>query len=386
MNTEIKKRKVCVLSLNRAEYSRLYTVIRELQKKENVELQTVVLQTRYSNSKSLFERDGFPVTKEFHVDMKGRTPKEVSKLIGKALIEFTDIFSELNPDILIVLGDRYESLAAVAAATYLNIYMVHIQGGEVSGTIDEHTRHAITKFCHYHLPATEQSKIRIIKMGELSDNVVCVGCPGTDLLLETPKISFEELRYQLYKLSGQRDFLEKLIPGYVLVIQFPMTTELADAKAHIEETLNALKDLGRPIIILKPNPDAGGDIVSDCIEKFKEENDNVLVAKHFPPHLFVNLMRQASVMVGNSSAGIRETGYFGLPTINIGNRQIGRERTRNIIDVPNDAKLIRQEIEKQIEHGPYETESVYGDGTACKQIAEIVSTLDYSQIQKRISY
>lgn len=383
---ENRKRKVCILSLNRAEYSRLYTVIRELQKKENIELQTVVLQTRYSNSRSLFERDGLPITKEFHVDMKERTPTEVSKLIGKALVEFTNIFTELKPDILIVLGDRYESLAAVAAATYLNIFMVHIQGGEVSGTIDEHTRHAITKFCHFHLPATEQSKTRIIKMGELSDNVVCVGCPGTDLLLETPKISFEDLRYQLYKLSGQRDFLEKLIPGYILVVQFPMTTELNDVKSHIDETLSALKDIKRPIVILKPNPDAGGDIVSECIENFKRENKNVLVAKHFPPHLFVNLMRQASVMVGNSSAGIRETGYFGLPTINIGNRQVGRERTANIIDVPNDAKLIREEIERQIEHGRYETESVYGDGTACLKIAEIISSLDYSQIQKRITY
>jgi len=383
---ENKKTKVCILSLNRAEYSRLFTVIRELNKKDNIELQTVVLQTRYSNSKSLLERDGFSITKEFFIDIKYRTSEEVAKFIGKATVKFTDIFLELKPDILIILGDRYESLAAVTAATYLNIYMVHIQGGEVSGTIDEHTRHAITKFCHFHFPATEQSRERIIKLGEIPENVVCIGCPGTDLLLETPEFSFEELRYQLYKMSGQRDFLEKLTPDYLLVVQFPMTTELGDSQSQIEETLSALKGFKQPIVILKPNPDAGGDIVSRCIEKFGRENDNVLIAKHFPPYIFVNLMRQAKVMIGNSSAGIRETGYFGLPTINIGNRQVGRERTVNIIDIPNDAKLIEEEIKKQLEHGRYGTEQVYGDGTACKKIAEIIPTLDYSKIQKKIVY
>ena len=383
------KKKICVVNGKRGGFNALLPTMRAIDNDPSLELQVVLTDMHLSETfgKTIdYAKKFIDISKTVPLGQTGGSALERVDALGRGLSGMAKAFSELKPDLILILGDRSETLVAAFAALQLKIPVAHIQGGEVSGTIDEHTRHAITKFCHFHFPATEQSRERIIKLGEIPENVVCIGCPGTDLLLETPEFSFEELRYQLYKMSGQRDFLEKLTPDYLLVVQFPMTTELGDSQSQIEETLSALKGFKQPIVILKPNPDAGGDIVSRCIEKFGRENDNVLIAKHFPPYIFVNLMRQAKVMIGNSSAGIRETGYFGLPTINIGNRQVGRERTVNIIDIPNDAKLIEEEIKKQLEHGRYGTEQVYGDGTACKKIAEIIPTLDYSKIQKKIVY
>lgn len=385
-NTQ-KKRKICVLSLNRSEYSRIRSVIRALLEREDIELSMVVLNSKYANNKVLLEKDGFPIHRIVNISIDERSPYKTAKAIGEVVDKFAAVFNEEKPDMLLVLGDRYEALGAVTAASFQNIYIAHIQGGEVSGTLDEHTRHAITKLSHLHFPSTELSKERVIKMGELAENVYNVGCPGTDSLLASPEMSFEELRYEMYRHAGnRRDILEKLLPGFLLVLQFPVATEVEHAEFQIQETLKALARSDRTKVILTPTPDAGGDIVERELRAYAERDPKAMVLKHVPAELFANILRHASMMIGNSSAGIRETGYFGLPTLNIGSRQTGRERSSNVFDVPHDADIIAEMIAFHLAHGPYALEAVYGDGTAGKKIAEIVAVADITKIQKRLTY
>ncbi|KKQ40783.1 MAG: UDP-N-acetylglucosamine 2-epimerase [Microgenomates group bacterium GW2011_GWC1_37_8] len=382
-----KKRKICVLVLNRSEYSRLKPLIKVLISDDRIELSIVTLKSRYANNEILFKNDNLPLTHVINLDIKARELSEMPKAIGRLLEKFGDLFHRNKPDAVVIHGDRYEAIAAALAATFNNIYIAHLQGGEVTGTADEHIRHAITKLAHLHLTSTIEARNRIIKLGEPEESVINTGCPGVDLLLNTPAFSFLELRYELYKSANNRiEILEKFRDDYMLVMQSSVTTEDDKAEDQIIATLKALDNFKETKVIMLPNPDAGGDKIEREIKKFVSKRNDFIIFKHFPPELFVNLMRNTRVMVGNSSAGIRETGYFGVPTVNIGTRQIGRERSENIIDVGNDEKEITAAIRKQLEHGPYKPERIYGEGNAAAKIAEILSSVDFSKIQKQITY
>lgn len=387
MQVPREKRKVCVLSLNRSEYSRIRSVVRAIHERDDLELCMVVLNSKFANNKILLEKDGFPIARVVDISIDQRNPLKTAKTVGEVVDKFAGVFHEERPDILLVLGDRYEALGAVIAASFQNMFIAHIQGGEVTGTLDEHTRHAITKLSHFHFPNTELSAQRVIKLGEPAENVINVGCPGTDSLLEAPELTFEELRYELYKLAGnRREVSERLTPGFLLVSQFPVATEVDQAEFQIRETLKAISRLERSTLFLTPTPDAGGDIVERILREYEKEDPRAIVIKHVPSHLFVNLMRHASVMVGNSSGGIRETGYFGLPTVNIGTRQVGRERSSNIVDVEHDASRIEQAIREGISRGRYPIEQRYGTGNSGRAIAEILTKIDITRIQKRLAY
>lgn len=381
-----KKRKVCIVSLNRSEYSRIRSVMKALLAREDLETVVAVLHSKYANNSILLENDGIPVHHRVHLSIDERSPYKTSTAVGEAAMKFAEVFNDIKPDILVILGDRYEALGVVVAAVYMNIFIVHIQGGEVTGTLDEHTRHALTKLSHLHFPATKFSAERLIKMGEPAEMVIPAGCPGTDMVLAAPKMSFEELRYEIYKLTKRRDVLERLEPGFFLVLQFPVATEVHEAEHQIDTTIAALERFNRPKLILTPTPDAGGDIVERKLRAYAERDPRAVIVKHLPPELFVNAMRLSSVMIGNSSAGIRETGYFGTPTLNIGSRQEGRERSSNIMDVPHDTETIVEAIQKQVEHGPYPIEMIYGEGDTGTCIAEKVATIDFTKIQKRLTY
>lgn len=380
------KRKICIACLNRAEYSRLKTVLVGLSARPEIESQTVILKTRYSNNRILFEEDGFPITEEVELPLGERDLLNAARAVGQLTHRLAEVFSRLRPDILIILGDRYEALAAAVAASYLNLFIAHIQGGEITGTIDDHTRHAITKLSHCHFPATPQAAERIIRLGEKPESVHCVGCPGSDLLLGAPMLAFEDLRYKIYRLSHQSEVIEKFTPGFLLFFQFPVTTEFNLVGQQMAATLSAAGHFPQSKIILSSNPDAGGDAVMEAVTNFSRGRNDVLLFKHLPSELFINLMRQAAVMVGNSSAGIRETGYFGLPTVNVGSRQNGRERTRNIIDAPNDELALVEAIKTQLDRGRYPVEQLYGAGRAGEKIVERLLLVDYRQIQKKMNY
>lgn len=375
-----------IVSLNRSEYSRIRSVVKALLARKDLDTKIAVLHSKFSNNSILFEDEGIPIDYKVDISIEERSPANTAVTVGEVTSKFAKIFQKEKPEILVILGDRYEALGVVIAAAFQNIFIAHIQGGEVTGTHDEHTRHAVTKLSHLHFPATKLASERVVKMGENPKMVVTVGCPGTDMLLKSPKLSFKEFRNELYKITNRSEILEKLEPEFLLVLQFPVPTEIEDAEKQIVETLKALREFPHSKLILTPIPDAGGDIVEKAVREYEKQDSKTIVVKHLPPDLFINAMRLSKVMVGNSSAGIRETGYFAVPTVNIGSRQTGREQSLNITNVEHDKEKIVLAIKKQLEHPGYAVEMVYGEGNAGEKIAEIVATVDCSKIQKRLSY
>jgi UDP-hydrolysing UDP-N-acetyl-D-glucosamine 2-epimerase len=261
-----------------------------------------------------------------------------------------EVIGQIQPDVVLLPTDRYEMLAIASVAAIANVPIAHIQGGELSGTIDESVRHAVSKLAHIHFPATRVSADRLIRMGENPEHVHVVGCPGTDLLL----------RVDASKPPG---FPKE---PYVLVLLHPVTTEWENSAEQLRHLSQSLFALDMPIVWIGPNHDAGSMGVAD--------------AKVWPffrstvPHAdFVRLMANAAVMVGNSSAGIREACYFGTPVVDIGSRQQGRERGGNVLHADWNTKAIRWAIDIQIRHGRYKPERLFGDGTAGKQIAKVLA-------------
>jgi len=383
-------RKICVVTNSRADYSRFKTLLESLKKRKDVELQLFVigahLLSTYGNTVKEIERDGFTVTYKMHTEIEGRVPVTMAKSTGAAVAELANAFYNFKPDVVVVHGDRYEALAAAIAASLMNITVAHIQGGEVSGTIDEHLRHAITKLSHLHFPSTKLAAKRIIAMGEVAKNVYVSGCPASDILLRAPKLSFEELRNKILPMVRKEEWKATFTKDFILFLYHPVTTEIDSLNTHIKETLSALGEFPHSLVILWPNIDAGSGYIVPALKDFdRKEGARVGLFDNFSLDLYANMMRHARVIVGNSSSGIREACYFGTPVVNIGSRQEGRERTKNIIDVGHDKKAIVAAIKKQLVKGTYKPEYRFGDGTAGERIAKVLATAKLPNIQKRIT-
>jgi UDP-hydrolysing UDP-N-acetyl-D-glucosamine 2-epimerase len=392
MNNSGKKRRICAVTSNRADYVKLKPVLDILNRDPEVDLSVVVcgshLLRNYDNTVELIRADGFPIAQTIYMEVDGRVPATMAKSAGLGTMEFATAFHNLKPEIAILHGDRFETLAAAIAASLMNIFIVHIEGGEVSGTIDEHIRHAVTKLAHFHFPATRRAYENIIKLGEQPPAVQCVGCPGIDHLLKTRSMSLAEVENTIQTKYIKENKKLDLQKGFILCIQHPVTTEYHQSASQIKETLAALAKANLPVIMLWPNIDAGADDISQMIRLFivKPENRHVTVGRNFSPDLFFNILRHAGVLVGNSSVGMREAGYFGVPVVNIGTRQKGRERGRNVIDVNYHSEEIFAAMQTQLKHGPYEPEQLYGDGRASEKICRIIKSLDHSKIQKQLYY
>ena len=354
-----------------------------------LELQLVVsasaLLDRYGTAVNFIERDGFqPVAKVFNV-LEGENLTAMAKTTGLGILELSTVFNNLSPDAVVTVADRFETMATAIAASYMNIPLVHVQGGEVTGNIDEKVRHSITKLADVHLVASADAADRVKKMGEIEDSVYVTGCPSIDLakqILENPKLDFDP--FIKYGGVGKEINLDD---GYIVVMQHPVTTEFKLARNQINETLYALNDLDIPALLFWPNVDAGSDGTSNGIRSFREleENNNIHYFKNMEPVDFLRLLYNGKCLVGNSSAGIRECEYMGVPVVNIGSRQTGRARGRNVLDVEYDRELIKSAIQKQVGAGRYSSEYIYGDGEAGKQIAELLSHIPLS-FHKRITY
>ncbi len=380
------------MTSNRSDYVKLRSVLRALQKAPDVELLLVAtgshLLRNYDTTIDLISRDGFPVAYKAYIEMDGRLPVTMAKSTAMGVNELATAFNNLNPDMVVLHGDRYEALAGAVAASLMNIFTVHIEGGEVSGTIDEHIRHAITKLSHFHFPTVEYARENIIRLGEHASTVMNVGCPGVDELLATKQIPLSEVEKII-----NRDFVKEaqkvtLLNGFILCVQHPVTTEHGEASEQIKATLEALKKTDLPVVLLWPNIDAGADELSQAMRlfKLKPSTDKFHIFRNFPPDIFFNLLRTASVMVGNSSSGIREAAYFGTPVVNVGTRQSGRKCGANVETVGYSTKEIQEAISRQLTHGRYAPEYLYGNGGAGEKIATVLQSLDISSIQKHLSY
>ncbi len=382
-------RKVCVVIGSRANYSSIKSVMCAVKAHADLELQLIVgasaVLDRFGAVVDVIERDGFRVDARVNIIIEGESPSTMAKSTGLALLELPTLFDVLKPDIVVSVGDRFETMATAVAAAYMNIPVAHTMGGEVTGTIDESIRHAVSKLAHIHFPANRHAAERIIRMGEDPGSVHVVGCPRIDLVADIVARD-GDLDTTWLDAEGVGGHIDVTQP-FLLVSQHPITTEYGLGERQIAETLLALLDLEMPAIVLWPNVDAGSEDVSRGMRKFREKHHapHIRFYKNFPVEMFVRLMRRSACLVGNSSAPIREGAFLGTPAVNIGTRQQGRERGANVVDVPHERGAIADAVRRQVAHGRYASEHIYGDGHAGARIADILATQTL-QVQKRISY
>ncbi|MFX1391957.1 MAG: UDP-N-acetylglucosamine 2-epimerase [Promethearchaeota archaeon] len=386
------KRKICIFLGSRANYSSLKSVMHHIKLSEKLKLILIVgasaILDKYGEVNKLVEQDGFHVDDKLYMIIEGETPETMAKSTGLGIIELSGIFMRYQPDFTLLVGDRFEMLAAAIASSYNNIPIAHTMGGELSGSIDESIRHAITKLAHVHFPANELAKDRILQMGEDEKFVFNFGCPRIDIVKEILEKSPNKNKINEYiRTKGVGDIFD-IDDGFILLSQHPVTTEYGYGKQQISETLKAVQEISHqheiPIIGLWPNVDAGSDDISSGIRIFREQKKdiNFHFFKNIPLEDYIWLMDKTSCLVGNSSSGIREGTFIGTPVVNIGTRQVDRARGANVIDVDYDSKQIKKAIEKQIIHGKYERENLYGDGNAGIKIVKVLETIEV-KLQKK---
>ncbi|WP_045221192.1 UDP-N-acetylglucosamine 2-epimerase [Desulfonatronum thioautotrophicum] len=382
-------RKICVVIGSRANYSSIKSAMKAIQDHPGLELQLIAgasaILDRYGAVVDLIERDGFTPNARMFMLIEGETPATMAKSTGVGLMELPTLFEMLCPDIVLTVGDRFETMATTLAAAYMNLPIAHTMGGEVTGTIDESIRHAVTKFAHIHFPASADARDRIIHLGERPEAVHLVGCPRIDLVARTLEQDKANGLQEIF-LEGVGTELDLSKP-FVIVSQHPVTTEYGEGERQITATLEAVRSLAIPAIVLWPNPDAGSDDIARGIRKWREQGKavNMRFFKNLPTDTYIRLMARTACLVGNSSSGIREGAFIGTPVVNIGSRQVMRERGANVMDVPHDRDAIAEALCRQVKVGRYPSEPVYGDGTAGQKIAGVLAACSWN-IQKRITY
>ncbi len=387
MNPKPKRRRVCVIVNSRANYGRIKSVMRAVQENPELELQLIVgasaLLSRFGNVRDVIVNDGFEPRATVHSIVEGETPTTMAKSTGLAIIELATQFENLKPDVVITVADRFETLATAVAASYMNIPLAHTQGGEVTGSIDESVRHAVTKLAHIHFPATKTAADYLVRMGEAPDTVHFTGCPSIDLIADIDLALPDDI-FTRYKGVGA-----ELAPTkpYLVVLQHPVTTEYGQGFTQINETLQAAARIGMPTAWLWPNVDAGSDDVSKGLRMYRErEHPKWLhLYRNFAPEDYARLINNAACVVGNSSSGLREGAFLGVPVVNIGSRQQGREHGPNVVHAPYESRAIEAAVRKQVAHGRYPSSKMFGDGTAGKRISDILAGATF-RIQKRLAY
>ena len=369
--------KVFVLIERRADYSRYRPILTRMKEDSFFEIHLVVtgicLLDLHGKDINYIESDGFVINAKIPMFQEGNPDNgaEMVRSMARVLEGVTNELESSKPDLVLSGFDIGGNFAVTIAAAHMNIPVAHIQGGEVTGSIDESIRHAMSKFSHIHFPATQDAKNRLIRLGENPKDIYVTGCPSIDILVNTPYMDKEDLEKEF-----DVDFSKPLL----LMIQHPVTTEAKSSLDQIKETINAIKNKGVQAIVLLPNNDAGH---AKIIEEIKKSGLKWLPS--LSTIKFVNLYRNAWALIGNSSSGIHETPSLKIPAINIGNRQMGRERAANVIDVPNDQVLIEQAIEKALfdedfRHFVRGIENPYGTGNSAETIVDLLKTIDLEKV------
>jgi len=386
----MSKRKICAVITARPSYSRIKTALKAIQAHPKLELQLVVaasaLLGRYGNAINYIEEDGFKIDEKVFIVLEGENKTSMAKTTGLGVMELANTFYNLKPDAVITIADRFETIATSIAASYQNIPLVHIQGGEVTGNIDEKVRHANTKLADIHFVASEDAKARVLKMGEDENFVFNTGCPSIDIAYEVSKnskLNFNPI--EKYGGVGNKIDWEK---EYLVVMQHPVTTEYKESRENVYKTLKAVHELGIPTFWFWPNVDSGADGTSKGIRSYREEHqpDNIHFFKNMKPEDFLRLLCNSKCLVGNSSVGIRECAFLGVPVVNIGTRQHGRQRGENVLDVPYDEKAIKDGILNRLEtQNEVNQNNIYGNGKSGEKMADILANIEL-RYHKTIMY
>lgn len=381
-----KRRKVCVVLVDRANYGRLKPVMKAIADHPRLELQvlaagTMVLE-RFDHPVQVVRKDGFPIDGEVYIELEGSTPATMAKSVGFGVVEFASEYQRLKPELVLLIGDRYEALAATIAAAFMNLCIVHLQGGEVSGSIDESTRHAITKLAHYHVPSTRRAAEYIVRMGEPPESILGLGCPSSDIARQLDR----HLPARVVNSGGSGALIDVDRP-YLLVIFHPTTTEYGGERRQMEQVLAALDELRMPTILLWPNIDAGSNHVSKAIRRFRERVQPPWLRTliNLAPEAYLRVLARAACAVGNSSSFVRDAGYFGTPVVLVGDRQEGREADEHVIRVPPTAAAVVDATRSQLQDGRYAPSTLYGDGNVANRLAEALADLT-PYVQKRLHY
>jgi UDP-hydrolysing UDP-N-acetyl-D-glucosamine 2-epimerase len=374
----MKKRKICVVITARPSYSRVKTALTAINNHPKLELQLILagssLLDRYGSVQHVVESDGFTVLEKIYNVIEGDSPSSMAKTTGLGIVELSTAFQSLKPDVVVTIADRFETIATSIAASYQNITLAHIQGGEVTGNIDEKVRHANTKFADIHLVASADAHKRVLRLGEDPGSVITTGCPSMDIakvVLENPDMDFNP--QTKYGGVGANIPWEN---GYLVVMQHPVTTEIESSRQHAEETMSAIVQLDLPTFWFWPNVDSGSDGTALGIRAFREKYElpNLRFFKNMAPIDFLRLLKNSLCLVGNSSVGIRECAFLGVPVVNIGSRQNRRQKSSSVIECGYNQTEISNAINKQLSNSHYEPDYIYGDGTAGQKIAEALAT------------
>ena len=373
-------RKICVVVASRANYGRVKYLMKAIQSHPELELQVIVgastLLERFGKAINVIKADGFIPVRSIHYVIEGETLATQAKSTGLGIVELSSAFEDLQPDMVVTVADRFETMATAIAATYLNIPLVHLQGGEVSGNIDDRVRHAITKLADLHFVASELSAQRVVSMGEDPRYVFNFGCPAMDILVNED-MSISNAQMSRYLGVGRPIDWSK---PYLLMIQHPVTTSYGHGFEEVSQTLQALRSIPDiQKVVMWPNVDAGSDDVSKGIRHFREFNMNepIYYYKNFSPEDYARVLNNALCCVGNSSSFIREAAYLGVPSVIVGDRQQGREHGRNVVFASYDRDHIAAQVRAQIDQGRYEPDYLFGRGDAGKRIAAELASTDF---------
>ncbi len=373
------KRKICVVITARPSYSRIKTALKAIKDHPGLELQLVIagsaLLDRYGTAVNYIQKDGFEISARVFNILEGENMAAAAKTTGIGILELSTVFENLRPDIVVTIADRFETMATAIAAAYMNIPLAHIQGGEVTGNIDEKVRHSITKLADYHFVASESARNRVLKLGEDPNMVFNTGCPSIDLVsdvLKSPAFNFDPM----LKYGGVGAGID-IKDAYIVVMQHPVTTEYSESRKHIEETLYAVEALKIPTFWFWPNVDAGSDGTSKGIRSFREkyQSTHIHFFKNMEPDDFLRLLLHSKCLIGNSSVGIRECAYMSVPVVNIGTRQHRRDRGNNVKDCEYSSEQISQCIKYWLSNDKPKSSLVYGGGDAGIQIASLLFEL-----------
>lgn len=380
----LSKKKIMLITERRADYSRFKPILKLIKNDKNLNYNLIVtgLHLLKTHGKTIKEikKDGFvahKVIKNFNNKSLNKSGAEMTTALGKVFLELSNYVKKINPDIILSGFDIGANFALTVVGAHLNIPVAHIQGGEVTGSIDESLRHAMSKFSNYHFVANQDAKIRLIKMGEIKKDIFVVGCPSIDALNSEKDLSFKKI-CERFNLDSKKKF--------ILLIQHPVTSELNASKLQIIETLKAIKKTGIQALIILPNNDAG---YFDIVKNIK--NSKLKWTETFSLAEYKTLLKKCSVLVGNSSSGIHEAATYKIPVVNIGTRQNKRLKPKNVISVSYKSKNIFKAInlatslkfKKKIS----KIKNPYGSGNSAKKIIRILKKIDLNRsTQKTISY
>uniref|UniRef100_A0A4W5KK08 Bifunctional UDP-N-acetylglucosamine 2-epimerase/N-acetylmannosamine kinase n=1 Tax=Hucho hucho TaxID=62062 RepID=A0A4W5KK08_9TELE len=387
-NKATRKLRVCVATCNRADYSKLAPIMFGIKANpDEFELEVVVLGSHliddYGNTFRMIEQDDFDIGSKLHTIVRGEDEAAMVESVGLALVKLPDVLHRLRPDILVVHGDRFDALALATAAALMNIRILHLEGGEVSGTIDDSIRHAISKLAHYHACCTRTAEQHLIAMCEDHTRILLAGCPSYDKLLAAHHRDdyMDIIRNWLGDNVKEHD--------YIVALQHPVTTDIKNSIKIYELMLDALISFNKKTLVLFPNIDAGSkEMVRVMRKKGVEQHPNFRAVKHVPFEQFIQLVCHAGAMIGNSSCGVREAGAFGTPVINLGSRQTGRETGENVLHVRDADTQNKIYHALDLQFGKrYPCSKIYGDGNAVPRILKFLQAIDLDEpLQKTFCF